>query len=311
MASHRAFGASVVSVIALLGAIWLVITRQTFAHEHASVAAGTTASVGTTHSNPSTSAFTPAVSSTAQDSPSSAGAARAAAVRQELFAAIQPVSVSNCRLQRFGEAHDGGYLLCENLLQSVRSGYSYGISGYDGWGCDVSRQLHIPVHEYDCFDLRAPLCPDGNTDFHSECVGITRATEDGRPFDTLASQFARNGDAEKRLVMKIDVEGAEWDSFLLAPDHVFEHLDQLVVEFHGVQDPKFVAVIRRLKQFFYIAHVHYNNFSCDPTAKPFPAWAFEVLFVNKRIAVTDGSPAATGPGPFDAANNATAPDCQG
>jgi len=236
-------------------------------------------------------------------------ASRTAEVRKELFAEIQPVRVSNCELKRFGEPHDGGYPLCVNLLGGVKAGYSYGISGYDGWGCDVSRQLHVPVHQYDCFDLRAPSCPGGSTVFHGECVGTTRSTEDGRPFDTLSDQFAHNGHDATPLVMKIDVEGAEWDSFLLAPDSVFTHIDQLDVEFHHVDDPKYVATMRRLKQFFYIAHVHYNNFSCDPALRPFPSWAFEVLLVSKRIAVTDGAPAPPAPG-LDAANNPSWPDCQ-
>ena len=236
-------------------------------------------------------------------------ASRAAEVRKELFAEIQPVRVTNCELKRFGEPHDGGYPLCVNLLGAVKAGYSYGISGYDGWGCDVSRQLHVPVHQYDCFDLRAPSCPGGSTVFHGECVGTTRSTEDGRPFDTLSDQFAHNGHDATPLVMKIDVEGAEWDSFLLAPDSVFTHIDQLDVEFHHVDDPKYVATMRRLKQFFYIAHVHYNNFSCDPALRPFPSWAFEVLLVSKRIAVTDGAPAPPTPG-LDAANNPSWPDCQ-
>jgi hypothetical protein len=236
-------------------------------------------------------------------------ASRTAEVRKELFAEIQPVRVTNCELKRFGEPHDGGYPLCVNLLGAVKAGYSYGISGYDGWGCDVSRQLHVPVHQYDCFDLRAPSCPGGSTVFHGECVGTTRSTEDGRPFDTLSDQFAHNGHDATPLVMKIDVEGAEWDSFLLAPDSVFTHIDQLDVEFHHVDDPKYVATMRRLKQFFYIAHVHYNNFSCDPALRPFPSWAFEVLLVSKRIAVTDGAPAPPTPA-LDAANNPSWPDCQ-
>jgi len=234
----------------------------------------------------------------------------AAAIRQELFAEVQPVNVTNCELLRFGEAHDGGYLLCGNLLASVTAGYSYGISGYDGWGCEVSRRLHVTVHQYDCFDLREPSCPDGSTTFHGECVAGTRRVEDGRLFDTMRAQFAKNGDDDRRLVVKMDVEGAEWDSFLLAPDAVFDQIDQLQVEFHHVDDRRYVAAMQRLKQFFYIAHVHYNNFSCDPTMTPFPSWAFEALLVSKRIGRSDGLPVAPGPGPLDAPNNPDWADCQ-
>jgi hypothetical protein len=236
-------------------------------------------------------------------------ASRTVEVRKALFAEIQPVHLTNCELRRFGEPNDGGYPLCVNLLEDVKVGYSYGIAGYDQWGCQVSRQLQVPVHEYDCFELRVPACPGGRTVFHGECIGTVKETQDGRPFDTMSNQFARNGNTSTRVVMKIDVEGAEWEAFLFAPDSTLSQLDQIDVEFHHVEDPKYVEAIRRLKQFFYVAHVHYNNFSCDPLADPFPAWAFEVLLVNKRIAMSDGSPAPPASG-VDAPNNGAAADCQ-
>ena len=69
-------------------------------------------------------------------------------IRQAIFDLVQPVALSNCRLERFGEPHDGGYLMCANLLDGVAAGYSYGISGYDGWGCQISARLQVPVHQY-------------------------------------------------------------------------------------------------------------------------------------------------------------------
>ena len=88
------------------------------------------------------------------------------AVRDMLWQSLQPVTLDGCRLERYG-----GYLLCGNLLTDVRAGYSYGISGYDGWGCQVSTALRVPVHQYDCFDTRAPGCAGGATEFHAECIG--------------------------------------------------------------------------------------------------------------------------------------------
>ena len=216
-------------------------------------------------------------------------------IRDHLFGSLQPVNVTNCRLQRFGEPHDGGYLLCGNLLASVEAGYSYGISNYDGWGCDVSKQLGIPLHQYDCFDTRPARLPGGRTIFHPECVAGSRATIDGRPFDSLEHQIAANGDATRRLVVKMDVEGAEWDTFLQTPDEVFARIDQMAVEFHDVGDERFVLAVAKLKESFHVAHLHFNNFSCDDALEPFTARAYEVLFVNKRIGVTDGTPAPPGP----------------
>ena len=230
--------------------------------------------------------------------------------REALFQLLRPVPLANCQLERFGETYDGGYLLCANLLNDVKAGYSYGISGYDKWGCDVSTKRGVPIHQYDCFNLKRPVCAAGNTIFHEECVGESAFREDGRFFDTMQSQVARNGDGGKHIVLKIDVEGAEWGAFLTAPDELFRQIDQIAVEFHGIDDQKSVAAVRRLKQFFEVANIHYNNFTCFDGMKPFRSWAYEVLFVNKRLAVVDAAVKTVGVHPLAAPNIPLFLDCQ-
>jgi hypothetical protein len=232
-------------------------------------------------------------------------------IRKELFAEVQPIALANCELKRFGEANDGGYLLCANLLGAVKAGYSYGISGYDGWGCQISRDLNVKVHQYDCFDLTEPVCSTGATVFHGECVaGEPSTDESGRRFETPEHQIAANGDAGRHLVVKMDVEGAEWDTFLHTPDDVFERIDQLVVEFHGVNGERSIEAVKKLKGFYYIANLHHNNYSCNPLNRPFPSWAFEVLFVSKRLGVPDPSGKRAVPSPLDRPNNPKVDDCQ-
>jgi hypothetical protein len=234
--------------------------------------------------------------------------------REALFAELQPVKLRTCELARYGEDHDGGYLACRNLLSDVRSAYSYGISGYDGWGCEVSTELNVPVHQYDCFDTRHPSCPTGTPIFHAECIASSRSTDaQGRVFDSMENQIASNGDSEKHIIVKVDVEGAEWDSMLKTPDPVFERIDQMIFEFHGVDRniARSREVILRLKKFFHVAHLHINNYSCRPGLQPFGGWAYEVTFVSKRLATVDpGGTSVRLPNPLDSRNNPVAPDCQ-
>jgi hypothetical protein len=237
-------------------------------------------------------------------------AERARLNREALFAEMHPVKLSNCEFERIGDAHDGGYVICRNLLDRAQSLYSYGISGSDEWGCSLSARLKLPVHQYDCFNTNAPSCPGATPVFHAECVGPKKSTEDGRPFDTVAAQIAANGDAQKRLIMKMDVEGAEWPSFLATPDSVLQQVDQLSVEFHGVEEDGQAEVFRKLAGVFDVVNVHYNNWTCEPAAAPFKAKAFEVLFVNKKLGVVDPNAAMVSPNPLDAPNNWQRPDCQ-
>jgi hypothetical protein len=195
--------------------------------------------------------------------------------------------------------------------ESAEEGYSYGIGGFDQWGCDVSRARHIRVHEYDCFDTTQLQCPGGQLIFHAECVGPQAEVVQRCGYDSMQGQVTKNGAASKHLVVKMDVEGAEWSSFAAAPDSVFDQIDQLVVEFHNSGQSRFRTVVARLKQHFLVAHIHFNNFACRTDEPPFPSDAFEVLFVSKRLGLVDASGSRSAGPAVDAPNNPQAPDCQG
>jgi len=236
--------------------------------------------------------------------------ADALGIRTQLLKELQPVTLKNCTLKRYGGPNDGGYLMCENLATGVHSAYSYGIDTEDVWGCDVATQFSVPIHQYDCFTEHRPACSGGTFVFHDECVGPKKEHREGQPFDTIASQIARNGDAGKPLLMKIDIEGAEWDSLMATPDEVFDTFLQMPMELHGVNDAKFVEIVRRLKQRFYLVSLHYNNHACDPGVAPLPAWAFQVLWVNKKVGVLDADAPSPAPvSPLHAPDNAANPEC--
>lgn len=232
-------------------------------------------------------------------------------LRHAIMAELQPIALKNCTLQRFGSANDGGYLMCDNLLHKLDAGYSYGVGRNDDWGCEVSRRYQVPVHQYDCFDPARPTCDGGTFVFHNECLGPRVETQESRAFDTLLNQVRKNGDAGRQLVVKIDIEGAEWEALEAAPDELLASLPQLAMELHGFDDRQMLDVLRKLNRHFYLVNLHFNNWSCTPDAMPFPAWAYQVLWVNKRIAEIDPSIPVPAPmSPLNAPDTATRPDCQ-
>ena len=242
------------------------------------------------------------------------GLARRAAgrkLREAILAELQPVVLTNCTFARFGSANDGGYLMCENLIEPLDAAYSYGVGINDDWGCEVSRRYHVPVYEYDCFDPAKPTCDGGRFIFHNECVGDRTEHRKSHFFDTLENQISKNGDTGRRLIIKMDIEGGEWESLLAAPDELLASIPQLAMEMHGYGDPRIVEVLRKLKRNFYLVNLHFNNWSCTPKAAPLPAWAYQVLWVNKRIGIVDST--APIPAPMsilNAPDSPTWPDCQ-
>src|SRR6476646_9966356 len=135
-------------------------------------------------------------------------------LREAILAELQPVILKNCTLKRFGSANDGGYLMCEKLIEPLDAGYSYGVGPNDDWACEVSRRYHVPVHEYDCFDPARPTCEGGRFVFHNECVGDRPGDRKSHFFDTLENQMSKNCDTGKRVLIKMDIEGGEWESLL-------------------------------------------------------------------------------------------------
>ena len=231
-------------------------------------------------------------------------------LRDWFFALVRPVKVTNCTLERFGSPHDGGYLMCSNLLDKAEVAYSYGIAGDDNWGCDISKRYKLTVHEYDCFNPTRPSC-GGTLNFHDECVADSAFRDGDRPFDSVVNQIVRNGDAGKHIVMKMDVEGAEVDSLLAVPDEQLDKIEQLAIELHWIDRPKSVQLLQKLRRTFQIAYLHSNNYACHKADPPFSSEANELLFVNKRLAIVDSKdtsvPAVSA---LAAVNNPKKPDCQ-
>ena len=112
--------------------------------------------------------------------------------------------------------------------------------------------------------------------------------------------------------MKMDIEGAEWESLMATPDEVLDTFVQLPMELHlrSADESQILETVKRLKRQFYLVNVHFNNWSCSPAFAPLPAPAFQALWVNRRVGVIDpDAPTPAAPSPLNAPDNPAAPEC--
>jgi len=172
-------------------------------------------------------------------------------------------------LERFGENNDGGYVMCtDGLEKGLRGAYSYGINGFDGWGMAVASRYNIALNEYDCTNAKKPaVCQGCAVTFHDECILNSNGKSQPK-FKTLSQQFLESGNAnseDRSLLLKIDVESAEWKVFAEEPVENLKKFREIVVEYHDiakVQNHRLYSMATKQleKAGFAVAHLHANNF---------------------------------------------------
>ena len=113
-------------------------------------------------------------------------------------------------------------------------------------------------------------------------------THDARNKNEISFEQALSHREDPRgTIVKIDIEGGEWDLLREASD-VAQLADApvLIVEFHDTRRPEFMKVLSMIKEFFWIAHLH-GNTSDRATEAGMPLY-LEMTFVNKRYSPGEG-----------------------
>ncbi len=114
--------------------------------------------------------------------------------------------------------------------------------------------------------------------------------------DTCESHIARNSDQDKRIFLKMDVEGAEWLTFLNMPEKTLLQCNQIAVEVHDLSGlgintmcPKAsleekVAVMKKITKHFHCWNVHANNYASMFIVDGYKVPdVMEMTFVNKKL----------------------------
>jgi len=211
--------------------------------------------------------------------------------------------------QRFGERRDGGYLLCMDGLNksNIRAAYSMGVEGHDKFSEDIYELLRIPVHQFDC-TVAGPASPCADCHFNKVCLmGVNG--EGGHPtgpnmnMQQILESTGQASAPEDSLVMKMDVEGAEW-AIYAGGQSGLDKFKQLVFEFHGLNStslhPKMALALKNIEEAgFKVAHIHGNNCCGMYRAAGYSVPAYVEVTYVKNNPPLDACEAEQHPHPLD------------
>lgn len=178
----------------------------------------------------------------------------------EILAKLTPWDVDRPKV-RIGRQRDGGYVLLEPLLPH-QAMLSFGI------GRDVSFELAMAErgHRVFLFDHTVAAPPASHDRFVFFREGISASAEGEGPLLPLARHMDRPGLSGADLILKMDVEGHEWDALACADAGLLERFQQITLEVHRLKHlslpgfrKKAGSVLDKLNEQFTLFHVHANN----------------------------------------------------
>jgi len=182
---------------------------------------------------------------------------------------IIPQSLGSLQKKRYGGDEDGSYVFVKELLESSEYIYSYGIGSdvsFDTHCADMGKQLYM----YDASINKLPSFHK-NFNFKKEFLlsGLIR------------DHVRENGHLEEnQMVLKMDIEGHEYDVINNDIDFIQNHFNQISMEIHylieeipqgwevddlckKIKPDKNIKseFFKNLTKYYNIIHIHGNNHS--------------------------------------------------
>ena len=173
---------------------------------------------------------------------------------------IKNISNRDGNLVRVGNLYDGGYVALDRYFNS-NIAYSFGIS------TDVSWDKYMAEQGFDVYmyDHTIEGLPEEHEKFHWRKIGIAGIYNSESPeLKTFPMLMEENGHTDsKNIILKMDIEGAEWEVFDNLPDDDMTRFDQILIEMHDLNSEENFSVkervLEKLNKTHQLVHIHGNH----------------------------------------------------
>ncbi|MCE0484890.1 MAG: hypothetical protein LV479_11715 [Methylacidiphilales bacterium] len=229
---------------------------------------------------------------------------------EELGRILRPFQSEDRGKTRLGRQRDGGYVMLDDF-EGVNKAISLGIGNDVSWDLDIARR-GIPVEQYDHTVSAAPQMHP-LFKFHSKRIAAESQGDAGTcSLTELLREAQKQG---QEIILKMDIEGDEWDIFEKIDPSLLRCMRQIVGEFHGFREVmddiwyyKALRAFANLSSTHAVVHLHGNNIAQQLAVRSlvFPE-SLEITFVRRdRCTLLENHEPM--PGPWDRRNHPARPD---
>jgi len=219
-----------------------------------------------------------------------------------------PKAVVGYPKSRVGSPYDGGYIQVDNFAH-IKGALSLGVSNDDNWDMKIASR-GIPVQQYD-YSIESAPTQDPLLHFRKLKI-VAEPTEGAVTIPEILSQLDL---PQSTALLKIDIEGDEWDVFDKIDLRSMQTFDQIVCEFHSLSRlrerefyDKVCRVAASIAKTHTSVHIHGNNYGRIANVANIPVPdVIEVTYANSasyQFADSD----ETFPTLIDTPNNPAYPD---
>lgn len=163
-----------------------------------------------------------------------------------------------CGMIRIGAEHDGGYVMLDDFSDK-NVAYSIGIASETSWDLAMARK-GFQVY---CFDHTIQSLPEEHENLHFIRLGLGGMTRMGEDLHTLGTMLDLNNHTRKnKMILKIDIEGAEWDFLQEVSSEMLNQFSQITMELHHLSDPdyyeKIISGLKKINETHQAVWIHGN-----------------------------------------------------
>jgi FkbM family methyltransferase len=188
-------------------------------------------------------------------------------------------------LQRYGGSRDGAYILDKSLVDQANTVYSLGVGPNDSW-IAFDHEMANAGKKVFLYDGSVPSFWSNRPEFKFFSEYISSKN--------LSKFISDNGhENETEMLLKMDIEGAEYDTILNSDEKLFNHFNQVAIEIHDLlfanmeaesasNDSAFsekINLLDLLNKHYNLVHIHGNN--CSPRKGYGIAEVLELTYIRK------------------------------